>query len=133
MSWLPFAWCVVTTLVLSIPFSSVRWSYVDSANNLAAAADSRSWHEVVSDVFTKSVEYRPLLDLGIRAAYRTFGLSLGLYKTIVALEFALLLAALAVLFRASGWRRNAAAVVALSVAVGLHTSQIQFLFVTLNA
>ena len=133
MSWIPFAWGVAITLVLSIAFSEVRWSYVDSAVNLSAAADQRSWHEVVSDVFTKSVEYRPLLDLGIRAAYRTFGLSLGLYKAIVVLEFALLLAALAVLFRASGWRRNAAAVVALSVAVGLHTSHILFLFVPLNA
>ena len=52
---------------------------------------------------------------------------------IVGLEFALLLALLLIIFRPAGWRRGAAATVALAVAVGLHTSQILFLFVPLNA
>jgi hypothetical protein len=82
---------------------------------------------------TKSVEYRPLLDVGTRLAYRIIGLNLGTYKAIVGLEFALILAAFVFLFRPVGWRQGVAATVTLSVAVGLHTSQILFLFVPLNA
>jgi hypothetical protein len=123
----------VVTLLLGSAYREVRWSYVDSANNLTAAGDSRSWHEVVSDTLTKTAEYRPLLDLGIRVAYRMFGLSLATYKSIVLLNFALILAILVMMFRPVGRPRVIAAILALSVAVGLHTSQILFLFVPLNA
>jgi phycobilisome linker polypeptide len=133
VSRIPFLWCVVVTLLLTGAYRSVRWSYVDLANNLSAAGDSRSWHELVSDALTKTVEYRPLLDIGTRAAYKVIGLSLGTYKTIVVLEFALILGILVVAFRPIGRDRAVAAVLALSVVVGLHTSQILFLFNPLNA
>jgi len=126
-------WCIAVTLLLGSAFREVGWSYVDTANNLSAAADSRSWHELTSDALTKSVEYRPLLDLGTRSAYRVLGLSIEAYQAIVVIEFGLLLIALIVLFRPSGWRRAVAAILALSVAVGLHTSRILFLFNPLNA
>jgi hypothetical protein len=84
-------------------------------------------------VFTKSVEYRPLLDIGTRVAYKVVGLRLGIYKILVVLEFALILLTLAAVFGARGWPRVVAALLALSVVVGLHTSQILFLFVPLNA
>ena len=130
---LPFIWCVVIALTLGTAFQAVRWSYVDTAVNVSAAGDTRSWHEFFSDVLTKSVEYRPLLDVGTRVAYRIIGLNLGTYKFIVLVEFALVLLALAALFHASGWPRVIASTIALSVAAGLHTSQILFLFVPLNA
>ena len=130
---LPFIWCVVVVLTLGTAFRAVRWSYVDTSVNVSAAGDTRSWHEFFSDVLTKSVEYRPLLDIGTRVSYRIIGLNLNVYKFIVVLEFALILLALAALFHAHGWPRVVASTVALSVAVGLHTSQILFLFVPLNA
>jgi len=126
-------WCIAVTLLLGSAFREIGWSYVDTANNLSAAADSRSWHELASDALTKSVEYRPLLDLGTRSAYRVLGLNIDAYQAIVFVEFGVLLIMLVVLFRPSGWRRVAAAILALSVAVGLHTSRILFLFVPLNA
>jgi hypothetical protein len=130
---IPYIWCVVVTLTLGTAYQTVRWSFVDTAVNVSAAGDTRSWHEFFSDVLTKSVEYRPLLDVGTRVAYRIIGLNLGAYKIIVILEFALILLALAALFHATGWPRVVASTIALSVAVGLHTSQILFLFVPLNA
>ena len=130
---IPFIWCVVVTLTLGTAFRAVRWSYVDTAVNVSAAGDTRSWHEFFSDVLTKSVEYRPLLDVGTRVAYRINGLNLNRYKFIVVVEFALILLALAALFDAKGWPRVVASTIAVSVAAGLHTSQILFLFVPLNA
>jgi len=133
LSKVPFIFCIVVTLALGHAFRAVRWSFVDTSVNLSAAADTRSWHELVSDSLTKSVEYRPLLDIGTRVAYRIAGLNLGTYKVLVLLEFALILLILAALFQASGWRRVIASVLGLSVVVGLHTSGILFLFVPLNA
>ncbi len=121
------------TLLLGSAFRQVRWSFVDTAANISAAADSRSWHEVVSDSLTKSVEYRPLLDFATRFAYQIIGLNLGTYQALVGLEFALILACLVLVFRPIGWQQGLAAALALSVAVGLHTSRILFLFVPLNA
>jgi hypothetical protein len=111
----------------------VRWSFVDTSVNISAAADTRSWHEVFSDSLTKSAEYRPLLDLGTRVAYRVLGLDLSAYKILVVLQCFLVLLALTAMFRASGWRRVTAATIALSIVVGLHTSRVLFLFVPLNA
>ena len=133
VSRLPFIWCLVIALILGTAFRAVRWSYVDTAVNISAAGDTRSWHEFFSDVLTKSVEYRPLLDVGTRVAYRVLGLNLAAYQLIVILQFTLILLALAALFDAKSWPRVVASTIALSVAVGLHTSQILFLFVPLNA
>jgi hypothetical protein len=126
-------WCIGVTLLLGSAFRQVQWSYVDTAVNLSAAGDTRSWREVVSDSLTKSVEYRPFLDVFTRLGYQIAGLNLGVYHAIVVVEFALILLALAVMFRPDGWPRVIAAILALSVAVGLHTSRILFLFVPLNA
>ena len=130
---LPFIWCLVIALILGTAFRTVRWSYVDTAVNISAAGDTRSWHEFFRDVLTTSVEYRPLLDVGTRVAYRVLGQNLGAYQLLVLLQFALILLTLAALFDAKGWPRVVASTIALSVAVGLHTSQILFLFVPLNA
>ena len=100
---------------------------------MSAASDTRSWREVLSDSLTKSVEYRPFLDIFTRLGYQLAGLNLGIYQALVLFEFALILLALASMFRPEGWARVSAAILALSVAVGLHTSRILFLFVPLNA
>src|SRR6185503_20231612 len=102
---LPFIWCVVIALTLGTAFRAVRWSYVDTAVNISAAGDTRSWHEFFSDVLTKSVEYRPLLDVGTRVAYRVLGLNLAAYQLIVILQFTLILLAIAALFDAKSWPR----------------------------
>ena len=126
-------WCIGVTLLLGSAFRHVPWSFVDTATNLSAAGDTRSWHELLSDSLTKSVEYRPFLDVFTRVGYQLAGLNLGTYQALVVVEFALILLALAFLFRPVGWPRVTAAILALSVAVGLHTSRILFLFVPLNA
>ena len=126
-------WCIGVTLLLGSAFRQVQWSYVDTAVNLSAAGDTRSWHEVLSDSLTKSAEYRPFLDVFTRLGYQAAGLNLGIYQGIVVVEFALILLALALMFRPGGWPRVTAAILALSIAVGLHTSRILFLFVPLNA
>ncbi|HZI27603.1 MAG TPA: hypothetical protein VFD64_05565 [Gemmatimonadaceae bacterium] len=126
-------WCIGVTLLVGSAFRQVQWSYVDTAVNLSAAGDTRSWHEVLSDSLTKSAEYRPFLDVFTRLGYQAAGLNLGIYQGIVIVEFALILLALALMFRPDGWPRVTAAILALSIAVGLHTSRILFLFVPLNA
>jgi hypothetical protein len=126
-------WCIGATLILGSAFRHVQWSYVDTAINLSAAGDTRSWDEVLSDSLTKSVEYRPFLDVFTRLAYQVIDLNLGVYHAIVIIEFALILFALVLVFRPDGTGRVTAAIVALSVAVGLHTSRVLFLFVPLNA
>ena len=126
-------WCIGVTLLVGSAFRQVRWSYVDTAVNLSAAGDTRSWHEVLSDSLTKSAEYRPFLDVFTRLGYQAAGLNLGIYQGIVIVEFALILLALALMFRPDGRPRVTAAILALSIAVGLHTSRILFLFVPLNA
>jgi hypothetical protein len=126
-------WCIGVTLLLGSAFRHVPWSFVDTAINVSAASDTRSWREVLSDSLTKSVEYRPFLDVFTRLGYQLAGLNLGIYQALVVFEFALILLALAYMFRPRGWARVTAAILALSVAVGLHTSRILFLFVPLNA
>ena len=133
VSRIPAVWCVVVALLLGSAFQTVRWSYVDLANNLAAAGDHRSWQVAIGDAFTKVAEYRPLIDLSTRLVFRSVGIDIGVYRGIVLLEFVLILVALIVVFRPVGSRQGLAAMLALSVAVGLHTSQILFLFVPLNA
>jgi hypothetical protein len=133
ISWIPFVWCLVVTVLLASALRTISWSYVDTATNISAAADTRSWREVVSDSLTKSAEYRPLLDLGTKAAYQVLGLNLWVYQGVVVLEFALILGALVLLFRPTSRPQAVAATLALTVVVGLHTSQILFLFVPLNA
>ena len=59
LSKVPFIFCILVTLALGHAFRAVRWSFVDTSVNLSAAADTRSWHELVSDSLTKSVDYRP--------------------------------------------------------------------------
>ena len=126
-------WCIAVTLLLGSAFRHVPWSFVDTAINMSAASDTRSWRELVSDSLTKSVEYRPFLDVFTRLGYQLAGLNRGIYQALVVIEFALILLALAFMFRPEGWPRVTAAILALSVAVGLHTSRILFLFVPLNA
>ena len=43
---IPFIWCVVVALTLGAAFRAVRWSYVDTAVNVSAAADTRSWNNL---------------------------------------------------------------------------------------
>jgi hypothetical protein len=133
ISVIPLAWCAVALLVLVSAFRTVRWPYVDLVNNFETAANGRPWGEAIGEAFSQGLEYRPLLTLATRVSYAVLGLTLSAYKVLVVLQFAAILAALLFLFRPTGWRQGIAAAVALSIAVGLHTSQILFLFLPLNA
>ena len=131
-SWLPVAWASGWLVVLGLAFFSISWPYVDLHNNLRAVTDT-SWPQYVRYAFSRGVEYRPLLSLGVKGAYEIVGLNLWVYQSLVMAQLAAVLGLLLWIFRPFSTQRAVAAVVALSCVLGLHTSRILFLFVPLNA
>jgi hypothetical protein len=132
ISWLPVAWAVGWIVILGLAFFSISWPYIDLHSNLRAATDT-SWPQYVRYAFTRGVEYRPFLTLGLKGAYEVAGLHLWVYQLLVMAQLAAVLGLLTWLFRPIGTRRALAAIVALSCVLGLHTSRILFLFVPVNA
>jgi hypothetical protein len=118
-------------MVLGYAFSTVSWSYVDTYRNLRELT-TWNWPQLIRYAFSGSLEYRPAFWLAAKAAYQIVGLNLWIYQGIVLAQFGAVLALLLWLFRPIGRARAAAAVVALSCLVGLHTTRILFLFVPLN-
>jgi hypothetical protein len=132
VSWIPVAWTVACLVVLGIGFLGISWPYVDVHNNLREAT-SWGWGRYVRYAFSRGIEYRPLLTLAIKGAYDLVGLHLWVYQLLVLAQLAAALALMLWLFQPRDSRRGLAAALALSCAVGLHTSRIFFLFIPLNA
>ena len=132
VSGIPVAWTVACLVVLGIAFLGMSWPYVDVHNNLREAT-SWGWGRYVRYAFSRGIEYRPLLTLAIKGAFDLVGLHLWVYQLLVLAQLAAALALLLWLFQPRDARRGLAAAVALSCAVGLHTSRIFFLFIPLNA
>jgi hypothetical protein len=131
LHWLPLAWALGWTIALGFAFFALPWPYVDVVNVLRDAT-SWGWQDSIRNAFSRDVEYRPLFTLGVKTAYQIVGLRLWLYKALVLLQFAAVLALLIWLFRPVNTRRAIAACVALSCAVGLHSTRILFGFWPLN-
>ena len=132
ISWIPIAWTVACVVVLGVAFFTISWPYVDLHNNLREAT-SWGWGRYVRYAFSRGIEYRPLLTLGIKGAYELVGLHLWVYQLLVLAQLAAALALLLWAFEPRDSRRGLAAALALSCVVGLHTSRIFFLFIPLNA
>jgi hypothetical protein len=132
VSWIPVAWTVACLVILGIAFFGISWPYVDVHNNLREAT-SWGWGRYVRYAFSRGIEYRPLLTLAIKGAHDLVGLHLWVYQLLVLAQLAAALALLLWLFRPRDSQRGLAAALALSCAVGLHTSRIFFLFIPLNA
>jgi len=132
VSWIPIAWSVACLVVLSVAFLGISWPYVDVHNNLREAT-SVGWGRYLRYAFSRGIEYRPLLTLGIKGAYDLVGLHLWVYQLLVLAQLAAALALLLWLLQPRDLRRGLAAALALGCAVGLHTSRILFLFIPLNA
>lgn len=118
--------------VLGLAFVAMSWAYVDVYTQFLQASTS-GWRRIVDIAFSRGIEYRPLLTLGIKLGYETAGVRVWVYQALVLLQFAAVLALLLWVLRPVGVRRGLAAAVAVSCLVGLHTSRILFLFVPLNA
>jgi hypothetical protein len=132
LSWIAIAWAAGWLAILAIAYFSISWPYIDVYNNLREVS-RRAWPQYVRIAFSPGIEYRPLLMIGIKAAYDVLGLHLWAYQSIVLIQFGAVLALLLWLFRPVGVHRVVAAVVALSCVLGLHTSRILFVFIPLNA
>jgi hypothetical protein len=115
-----------------VPFAAVPFPFIDLYSNLSFA-DSLSWGETIRQAFNAGVEYRPLLTVASKLAYETIGLDLWVYKAIVLLQFAGILATLLWMFRPATRSRALAAAIALLCVTGLHSSRILFNFNPLNA
>jgi hypothetical protein len=122
---------VLVTAAFGVVFGRIPWPRIDLANAMQRA-DDLSWVETWRAAFASGVEYRPVMIVATKAAYAMGGLHLWFYKTLVLIEFALVLWVLQILWRPSGWRQQLAAFVASACVVGLHTSRVLFLFLPLN-
>ena len=125
------AWAATCVVVLGHAFLAISWSYVDTYRNLRELT-TWNWPQLIRYAFSGSLEYRPAFWLAAKAAYQIVGLNLWIYQGMVLAQLGAVLALLLWLFRPIGPARAAAAVVALSCLVGLHTTRILFLFVPLN-
>jgi hypothetical protein len=132
VSWIAIAWAAGWLAIFASAYFSISWPYIDVYNNLREVSRT-SWPQYVRTAFSPGIEYRPLLMIGIKAAYHVLGLQLWAYQSIVLLQFGAVLALLLWLFRPVGVHRAVAAVVALTCVLGLHTSRILFAFVPMNA
>ena len=128
---LPCAWALAATCVLGIAFSTVPWPLGDVYTNLQRAV-ALSWRETFAAAFERGVEYRPLLTILTKVAYETAGLQLWVYRLFVLLQLFAVLVALVLLLRPAGTRRVLAACLAVTCALGLHSSRSLFLFVPIN-
>jgi len=121
----------LVTAAFAVPFGRIPWPRIDLANAMQRAVDL-SWADTIRAAFGSGVEYRPVMTIATKAAYSVGGLHLWFYKTLVLIEFAGVLWMLLVLWRPAGWKRMAAAAVAIACVVGLHSSRVLFLFLPLN-
>ena len=126
------AWAATCVVVLGHAFLAIRGLYVDTYRNLRELT-TWNWPQLIRYAFSGSLEYRPAFWLAAKAAYQIVGLNLWIYQGMVLAQLGAVLALLLWLFRPIGPARAAAAVVALSCLVGLHTTRILFLFVPLNS
>jgi hypothetical protein len=125
------AWAAACVVVLGLAYFSISWSYVDTYRNLREVT-TWDWGQFIRFAFGGSIEYRPGSWVATKVGYEIVGLNLWIYQALVLAQFAAVLALLLWLFRPIGTPRAAAAVVALSCIVGLHTTRILFLFIPLN-
>lgn len=128
---LPCAWALAATCVLGIGFSAVSWPLGDVYPNLQRAI-SLSWRDTFVAAFERGVEYRPLLTILTKLAYEVGGLQVWMYRLFVLVQLFAVLAALIVLLRPTGQWRVIAACIAVTCALGLHSSRSLFLFVPIN-
>ena len=121
----------LVTAAFGVVFGRIPWPRIDLANAMQRAVDL-SWADTIRAAFGSGVEYRPVMIIATKAAYSIGGLHLWFYKTLVLIEFAAVLWMLLVLWQPAGWKRTAAAFVAIACVVGLHSSRVLFLFLPLN-
>jgi len=129
---LPVGWALGYLAAFGVAFASISWSYVD-VHNLFREAATWSWRQYLTQAFSRGIEFRPLMTVGVKLSYQLVGLRLWFYKALVLLQFGAVLGLLVWLFRPIGVRRGVAAAIALSCVVGLHTTRILFVFLPLNA
>jgi hypothetical protein len=124
-------WALGCVIALGSAFYTVPWFVV--AYDSLTEAHHFDWPEMISNAFGPDIEYRPLFRVALKASYQAFGMHLWLYQTLVLLQFACVLGLVIWLCRPVGAHRTAAACIALSCVVGLHTSRILFGFWPVNA
>jgi hypothetical protein len=128
----PVGWALLITSILAIGLRSVSWPFGDLYYFLYQAT-TLSWRETLVRAFGGSVEYRPLLIIGVKLAHQLVGLRLWVYQTLIVLQFAAILGCLLWLFRPPTKTRTIAACIALACVAGLHTSRVLLMFMPLNA
>jgi hypothetical protein len=129
---IPVVWTLLVTSILGVAFSSVSWPFVDVYNNFYKAT-AYSWSETIASAFGSGVEYRPLLIIGNKLVHQLVGLRIWVYKLLVLLQFAAVLAVLVWIFQPLTRRRAFAACLALACVTGLHGSRVLFMVAPLNA
>jgi hypothetical protein len=120
----------VLTALYAIPFSAIPWPLSDVYAVLEKA--QLPWGQAVRDAFARDVEYRPLFILLVKALYGMAGLHLWFYKAIVLAQFAAILSVFIILTGPDQPPRVLAALLSLTVLLGLHTTRILFSFFPLN-
>ena len=125
--WVPLGWAGLVLACLTVVFVPVRWPFVD-VYEVFYKAYALPWSQALPDAFGRGLQYRPLFTLLVKAFYDVFDVSLWPYKTLIVLQQAAVLALFVWTLGARTRPRALAAVLAVTVVMGLHSSRILFAF-----
>lgn len=125
--WVPLGWAGLVLACLGVVFVPVRWPFVD-VYEVFYKAYALPWSQVLPDAFGRGLQYRPAFTLLVKAFYDVFDVSLWPYKVLIVLQHAAILGLFAWTLGARTRPRALAAVLAVTVVMGLHSSRILFAF-----
>ena len=125
--WVPLGWAGLVLACLTVVFVPVRWPFVD-VYEVFYKAYALPWSQALPDAFGRGLQYRPLFTLLVKAFYDVFDVSLWPYKTLIILQQATIVALFVWTLGARTRPRALAAVLVVTVVMGLHSSRILFAF-----
>ena len=73
----PTVWAAAITAFLGLALADLSWPFVDLYSFLYRAS-AFTWRETIVNAFSGSVEYRPLMIIGVKLAHQVVGLRLAL-------------------------------------------------------
>ena len=119
----PLLWATGFTIAIAFALAPQVWPLIDLVQSFALA-ETLGWQETFADGFGRGQQYRPFQRLLVKLLYDVAGLNLWFYKSLVLIQFLIILTVLIRNLRPSGWHRSTAALIALCCIGGLPSTQI---------
>ena len=108
----PLLWATGFTIAIAFALAPQVWPLIDLVQSFALA-ETLGWQETFADGFGRGQQYRPFQRLLVKLLYDVAGLNLWFYKSLVLIQFLIILTVLIRILRPSGWHRSTAALIAL--------------------